>query len=152
MEASISYQDGVRFRVTARGHELICDQPVENGGTDAGVTPPELLLASLGTCVMYYAVEYLRARRMPANGMTVMVRADKAQKPARLTGFTVTLSAPGLDDPRHREGILHAAKSCLIHNTLSHAPGVEIMLENNVERNDYQRSASELEADVQSDA
>jgi organic hydroperoxide reductase OsmC/OhrA len=26
------------------------DQPVENGGHDEGMTPPELLLASLGSC------------------------------------------------------------------------------------------------------
>jgi len=129
LETKITYVDGVRFQVVARKHEIASDQPVENGGTDGGMTPPELLLASLGSCAAYYAAEYLRARGIPITGLTVIVTAQKAQKPARLTDFKIGLSVPGVDDQRHRDGILRAAKSCLIHNTLTHAPMIEIELE-----------------------
>lgn len=131
LETKITYLDKVRFHVTARDHEVTSDQPLENGGTDGGMTPPELLLASLGSCAAHYAVEYLRARKMPTDGLTVTVTAAKAQKPARLTNFRIGLSVPGLDDPRHREGILRAAKNCLIHNTLLHAPAIDVDLESN---------------------
>ncbi|HXR75129.1 MAG TPA: OsmC family protein [Bryobacteraceae bacterium] len=130
LETKITYLDGVRFQVAARGHEITSDQPLENGGTDRGMTPPELLLASLGSCAAYYAAEYLRARSLPTTGLVVTVIAQKAQKPARLMDFRIGLSIPGLDDPRHREGILRAAKNCLIHNTLLHAPRIDIELEN----------------------
>jgi hypothetical protein len=40
------------------------------------------------------------------------------------------LSVPGVDDQRHRDGILRAAKSCLIHNTLTYASTIQIELEN----------------------
>jgi uncharacterized OsmC-like protein len=131
LETKISYLDGVRFQVVARNHEITCDQPLENGGTNNGMTPPELLLASLGSCAAYYAAEYLRARNMPASGLTVNVTAEKAQRPARLTEFQIRLSVPGLEDSRHRDGVLRAVKSCLIHNTLTHAPQVDIELESN---------------------
>lgn len=36
--------------ITARGHRLVGDEPVNDGGTDAGPTPYELLLAALGAC------------------------------------------------------------------------------------------------------
>ncbi|MGA8597584.1 MAG: OsmC family protein [Bryobacteraceae bacterium] len=134
METKITYLDGVRFHVAARNHEITSDQPLENGGTDRGMTPPELLLASLGSCAAYYAVEYLRARKIPADGLTVTVTAQKAQKPARLADFKIGLSVPGLDDPRHQDGILRAVKSCLIHNTLLHAPAIDIELEQNDEQ------------------
>lgn len=129
LETKITYLDGVRFQATARQHEIASDQPFENGGTDRGMTPPELLLASLGSCTAYYAAEYLRARSMPATGLTVTVTAEKAQKPARLTNFRIGLSVPGLGDQRHRDGILRAAKNCLIHNTLTHAPMIDIELD-----------------------
>lgn len=50
MELTAEYLGGSKFAAEARGHRIICDQPVENGGADAGMTPPELLLASLATC------------------------------------------------------------------------------------------------------
>lgn len=126
LETKVTYVDGVRFQVVTRNHEIASDQPVENNGTDAGMTPPELLLASLGSCAGYYAAEYLRARSIPAAGLTVSVTAHEAQKPARLTDFRISLRVPNLHDQQHQDGILRAAKSCLIHNTLTYALTVQI--------------------------
>jgi putative redox protein len=95
LETKIVYVDGVRFQVVARNHEITSDQPFENSGTDVGMTPPELLLASLGSCAGYYAAEYFRTRSIPAAGLTVSVTAQKAQKPARLTDFRISLTVPG---------------------------------------------------------
>ena len=95
MEITVQYLNGVKFEAAARGHRLISDQPVENSGTDAGMSPPELLLASLGTCAMYYAAEYLRARSLAADGLAVRVTAEKALKPARLTSFRIPCDGAG---------------------------------------------------------
>jgi uncharacterized OsmC-like protein len=108
------------------------------------MTPPELLLASLGTCAGFYAAEYLRARSIPPTGLTVSVTAQKAQKPARLTDFRISLSVPGIDDQRHRDGILRAARSCLIHNTLTQASAVQIELENKSAVPELARSLAKL--------
>lgn len=37
-------------RIRVRGHELVADEPVANGGADAGVSPYGLLAASLAAC------------------------------------------------------------------------------------------------------
>ena len=50
METRIQYCGGTRFIAEARGHRVECDQPASNGGADTGMTPPEFLLVSLGTC------------------------------------------------------------------------------------------------------
>jgi len=128
MEALVRYVDGVRFTAKARGHEVVCDQPPDNSGTDAGMTPPEFLLTSLGTCAGFYAVQYLRARGLAADGLTVRVSAEKAQAPARLATFRIEIAVPGLEDERHREGVLRAAKACLIHNTLLNPAAIETVL------------------------
>jgi len=92
------------------------------------MTPPEFLLASLGTCAGYYAAEYLRARSLPAAGLRVEVKAEKSLRPARLSAFRIAISVPGLEDERHRQGVLRAAQACLVHNTLLHTPAVEVAL------------------------
>jgi uncharacterized OsmC-like protein len=101
---------------------------VENSGTDAGMSPPELLLASLGTCAMYYAVEYLRTRSLPVEGVAVRVTAEKAAKPARLGSFRIHLQAPRVGE-QHIAGLERAVKHCLVHNTLLNTPAIETVIE-----------------------
>ena len=127
MEVSVAYLGGAKFEVNARGHRVICDQPVDNGGADGGMTPPELLLASLATCAGYYAAEYLRARGLSADDLRVRVTAQKAPHPARLASFGIEVTAPGVDE-RHQAGLFRAVRACLIHNTLLGAPNIEIVL------------------------
>lgn len=127
MEVIAELVEGVKFEVQARGHKILCDQPADNGGTDAGMTPPEFLLASLATCAAYYAAQYLKARQLPANSLKVRVTAEKAQQPARLGSFRVDITAPGLDE-RHQAGVIRAAKACLIHNTLLGHPHIEVVV------------------------
>ncbi len=129
MQATVTYLDGVRFEAEARGHKVVCDQPVENKGEDAGMSPPEFLLTSLATCAAYYALQYLKTRSLPAEGLSVRVVSEKSlTKPVRLESFLIEITVPGLDDERHREGVLRAAKGCLIHNTLLSPPYVETVV------------------------
>lgn len=128
METTVRFLEGVRFEAESRGLKVICDQPPENGGQNAGMTPPEFLLAALGACVGYYAVQYLTTRKLSTNGLTVKLEAGKALQPTRMDNFRIVVDAPGLDNPRHRDGILRAVKNCLVHNTMLHAPSMEVVL------------------------
>lgn len=128
MNATVRYLDGVKFEVTAGNHRVICDQPSENHGDDAGMTPPEFFLASLGTCAGFYAVEYLRARSIPPDGVTIRVEAQKVLQPPRLDDFQIEIDVPSGLGPRHESGILRAVQACLIHNTLLYRPRIEVTL------------------------
>ena len=125
MEAVIRHLGNLKFEAVAREHRLICDQPVENQGTDRGMTPPELLLASLGTCAGYYAAQYLQTRGLSAQRVVVRVTAEKATQPARLGSFVIEVEAPDVD-PKHHDGLLRSVKACLIHNTLSSTPNIDL--------------------------
>ena len=127
IEIRVQHLGNVKFEATTRGHRVICDQPAENGGADSGMTPPEFLLASLGTCAGFYAAQYLKARSLAAEGLEVLVTAEKAKQPARLGSFRIEVVAPGVA-PEHEQGILRAVKACLIHNTLLHAPAIETVV------------------------
>lgn len=132
MEVTVRHLENVQFEVEARGHRVLCDQPVGNGGADAGMSPPEFLLASLASCAGYYALQYLRTRSLPAAGLSVRVSAQKAQQPARLASFRIEVTAPGLDE-RHEAGILRAVKTCLVHHTLLNTPVIETVVNAAVE-------------------
>src|SRR5579863_9727036 len=98
MEVTAGYLGDSKFEVAARSHRVICDQPIDNGGSDKGMSPPEFLLASLATCAAYYATQYLKTRGLPTDDIEVRVSAEKAAQPARLSSFQIEVVAPGLDD------------------------------------------------------
>ena len=77
MEVMARYIEDSKFEVAARGHRVICDQPIDNGGSDEGMSPPEFLLASLATCAAYYATQYLKTRVLPAGDLEVRVSAER---------------------------------------------------------------------------
>ena len=132
MEVEVLHRGDVAFEAIARGHRVICDQPPANGGSDSGMTPPEFLLVSLGTCAGFFAAQYLRTRSLPTEGLRIKVSAEKATQPAKLGRFQIEVSVPELD-LQHQTGILRAVKSCLIHNTLLNPPAIELVLNSPVE-------------------
>lgn len=128
MEVKVKQIDRFKFRVEARTHAVICDQPVENGGEDGGMTPPELMLASLGACAEFYAVQYLRTRKLDDRRVEVSVTAEKLMQPARLGDFRIHVTCPAALTPEQTEGLRRSVHHCLIHNTLLSVPQVNIQL------------------------
>jgi uncharacterized OsmC-like protein len=127
MEVTIRHLGDVQFQAEARGHRVLCDQPAENQGSDQGMTPPEFLLASLGTCAGFYAAQYLRTRSLSTEGLEVKVHAEKALRPARLAEFRIEVLAPEVPE-EHEAGLLRAVDTCLIRNTLLNPPSVETVV------------------------
>jgi putative redox protein len=128
MEVTVEHLGAVHFAVRARQHTLASDQPPENGGSDEGMTPPELFLASLGSCAAFYAAQYLQTRGLAAQGTRVTVHADKVPNPARLDRFRIEVELPLACNERDRAGVNSAVRHCLIHNTLLHPPTIEIAI------------------------
>jgi len=126
MEVTAVHLGAVQFEIKARQHTIACDQPPENGGFDEGMTPPELLLASLASCAAFYAAQYLRKFKLATEGTRVRVLADKAKDPARLDNFRIEVETPLELTAQHREGVERAVHHCLIHNTLLHPPQISI--------------------------
>ncbi len=117
MRISLRHAGGARFSAEARHHRLLLDQPTEDGATDQGMTPAELLLASLGGCVGQYVAQYLSLRGLSSDGLTVQVAAQPAAKQLHLGDFQVEVIVPGLSERQLRalEGSLPAG---IVHNAL----------------------------------
>lgn len=135
MEVIVEHLGSVQFEIKARSHSIISDQPVENFGHDEGMTPPELLLASLGSCAGFYAAQYLRKHRLVTSGTRVRMTAEKVKDPARIENFRIEVNVEGELTDQHRAGVEEAVHHCLIHNTLLRSPKIEIAI------NSHQASA-----------
>ena len=129
MEVKVSQIAGVKFAIQARSHVIVCDQPIENKGSDSGMTPPELLLASLASCAAFYAAEYLRTRNLAQTGVEVSVTAEKLLQPARLGNFHIRVASPAPLTAEQHEAMMRSVHHCLVHNTLLSPPEIKIEIE-----------------------
>jgi uncharacterized OsmC-like protein len=128
MEVKITHLDRVKFAIQSRSHTILCDQPAENAGEDSGMTPPELLLASLGSCAAFYAAQYLKTRSLADTGVEVTVTAEKLKQRARVGNFRVHVVCPVSLTEEQTEGLMRSVHHCLIHNTLLTPPEIAIEL------------------------
>jgi putative redox protein len=140
MEVTVQHLGAVQFEITSRNHTIISDQPTDAGGFDEGMTPPEFLLASLGSCAAYYAVDYLKRSNLLVEGTKVTVKAEKIKgvtpgvpyRGARLDNFTIEVQVPReLTEVQHK-GVEDAVHRCLVHNTLLTPPKMEIEVRSEV--------------------
>jgi len=128
MEVKITHLEKVKFAIHSRSHSINCDQPTENGGEDSGMTPPELLLASLGSCAAFYAMQYLKARNLAETGVEVTVTAEKLKQPARVGNFCAHVVCPVSLTEEQTEALMRSVRHCLVHNTLLAPPEINIQL------------------------
>ncbi len=128
MEVFVEHLGAVKFQVNARSHTVISDQPSDIGGSDQGMNPPELLLAALGACAGYYAVQYLKKRNLSMEKTRVRVAAEKVKNPFRLDNFQVEIEIPADLLEEHRAGIEQAVHHCLIHKTLLYPPQITLVV------------------------
>ena len=124
----VSHKNADLFEIAVRHHLVHVDLPIEAGGSDSAPTPTELFVASLASCVAFYAWRYLARHSLPTEGLSVEAPFTMAERPARVGQINVLIDLPtGVPDDR-RAALLAAASHCTVHNTLEDPPEVSIEL------------------------
>jgi len=125
----IIHEGGVRFTAHCRNHRITIDQPVEAGGTDAGPTPPELLAASMGSCVGYYVARFLEQAGLADRNIAIECDWTVSKDtPKRIDCIRLQLKIPGLPENR-LAAVQRVAGRCLIHQTLKQEPEVSLQVD-----------------------
>jgi putative redox protein len=128
-QVTVHHVDGDTYAITARGHDVLVDQPAADGGHDAAATPTELLVASLASCVAFYVGRYLLRHGLDRGGLTVTAEfAMAAGRPARVGAVRLRITVPGGVPPQRTDALLAVASHCTVHNTLRQPPEVSIEL------------------------
>jgi putative redox protein len=127
---AVRHVAGDAYAISARGHAVVVDQPVRDGGQDSAATPTELLVGSLASCVAFYAGRYLLRHGLDRSGLAVTADFTMAEdRPARVSDVRLRISVPGGIPAQRRDALLAVASHCTVHNTLRHEPGVSIELD-----------------------
>jgi uncharacterized OsmC-like protein len=126
-DISVRYERDDRFTINIRGHEVVVDQPIEDGGGDEGPTPSELFVASLAGCIGFFAERYLVRHNIPTEGLGVDARYEYSKEaPSRVAFIELQLAIPEAFPESNLPALMKVVEHCTVHNTLRQAPEVRI--------------------------
>ena len=126
MTLCVTFHGGTRYDIVSHGHRVITDQPADEGGTDAGMSPVDLFVGSLTACVAYFVGRYCARHQIPCEGFSVEADWTMAEQPHRVGAITLRIHLPEAVNPSERERLLRVAHGCTVHHSLMAPPEVEI--------------------------
>ena len=120
----ISNEGGSQFAAKSKDYEFIIDT---KGG---GMTPPDALLASLGSCIGVYVRKYAEGAKLDMKALKIIVEAEFGKdQPVCFKNIDVSIWFNGAAlDERRKASLLEFIKNCPVHNTLKNNPHVAIAL------------------------
>ena len=125
---STAYKGDMLFETKIGNHTLTIDVPDSMGGTDRGPTPPQIFVASLGSCIGAFVANYCNSKDIDTTGMTVDVSFDKLPDPTRLGNVKVQVNMPNGTIGGREKAILRVAGHCPVHETICTLDDVDIVL------------------------
>jgi putative redox protein len=119
----------LKHSVAVRDHQLAVDEPVEDGGQDAGPDPQELLAASLASCAAITMEMYAERKGWDIGHVEVDVEYSPAERGCP-TKFELIMRL-GEELPEEQvERLRVIAAKCPVHRVLDG----EVMFQERVER------------------
>lgn len=128
MKITTTFHSGTRYDVTNGTHRVITDQPMEDGGRDAGMSPVELFVGSLACCIGYFVGRFCERHGIHLDGLSVDAEWTMAEGPHRVGRIDIEIHLPQRITSEQQELLLKVAHGCTVHQSLMVAPNVTIAL------------------------
>jgi putative redox protein len=106
----------LRQSITIGPHHLVSDEPVDQGGDDAGPAPHDFLLAALGACTSMTLELYAARKGWALRGVEIelsQAKEDGVHVIQRRIRFDGDL------DEEQRARLVEIANKCPVHRTLT---------------------------------
>jgi putative redox protein len=117
MKATATQRSNFQNEVKVRAHQLMSDEPEDQGGDDVGPSPQELLAASLASCTAITMEMYAKRKGWNVDGLEVDVDYQPAERGC-VTRFQLVMKMPAHLSEDQVEKLQVIAAKCPIHRTL----------------------------------
>lgn len=127
----VRHVEGLRHEATDGKHTVVTDEPAALGGSNLGMTPTQLLLAALGSCISMTLRMYCEKKKWPLpTSLTVDVTLDRINaaecEPCEteegvVSVFHRKVLIEGDFDAEQHARLQEIASRCPVHRTLTGA-------------------------------
>jgi putative redox protein len=128
MKLTVAYHGGTRYDIMCGSHRVVTDQPVEDGGHNAGMSPVELFVGSVASCVGYFVGRFCARHQISSDGLRVEAEWAMAEGPHRVGTIGIAIQLPHRLSAEQKERLLKVAHGCTVHQSIPGGPTVTIVL------------------------
>jgi putative redox protein len=123
--------------IVARNHAILVDEPKKYGGKDAGMSPYELLMASLGSCTAITLRMYADRKKWDLREVKVHLEHFKqhakdskscSESNNKIDKFVREIKLKGELTNEQKQRLLQIANRCPVHRTLENRIEIETLL------------------------
>jgi putative redox protein len=125
MSIVVSFPGGVRVDASFRGNTVQTDQP-EPIGHNSAMSPFDLFLASIATCMGFYALRFCQERALATDGLTLTLNPVRDPATKRLTTIQVRMQAPAGFPEKYEKALHRAVDQCAVKKALFDPPEFDI--------------------------
>lgn len=108
-----------KTKIYAGGHFIYADEPEDMGGTDEGMPPAALLLASLGSCTAITIRMYADRKNIPLDSIKIHLSISKEDQLDEGKTISVKLEFTGDLTSEQLNRLVEISEKCPIHKILS---------------------------------
>jgi putative redox protein len=121
----LSKSNNLSFFVANDRHTILTDVSVSEGGDDLGLTPHELLEASLGACTNITIMMYAKRKNWPVQDVQTKVTITNE---VGENNITMEIKLIGELDQAQRDRLFEISKKCPMHKLLLRKTNIETNL------------------------
>ena len=127
-EFAVTFPGGKKVEVTHGRHTLLTDQPIDNGGEDAAMSPFDLFLASIISCSGIVALGFLRRRNISTENLKVRMQSDYDEEANRVNSLKIIIDVPKEFPYKYLGALEKALETCTVKKHLLDPPDFEVVI------------------------
>jgi len=122
---AVSFPGGVAVEADVKGHRVRTDQPRPHG-EDSAPAPFDLFLASIATCMGFYALRFCQERGIATEGLGLSLETVRDEAKKRLATIKVALTLPPGFPEKYTDAIQRAVDQCAVKKHMVEPPAFEL--------------------------
>jgi ribosomal protein S12 methylthiotransferase accessory factor len=122
---AVSFPGGVAVEASMKGHTVRTDQPAPYGAGSAPA-PFDVFLASIATCMGFYALRFCQERGIATEGLGMSLETVSDAEKKRLATIRVALTLPPGFPEKYVRAIERAVDQCAVKKHMIEPPAFEL--------------------------
>lgn len=125
MLIDITFPGGLKVDAHLAGHWVHTDQRKQHGGDDTASPPFDLFLASIATCMGFYALRFCQQRDIDSTGLRLTLETEKNPETKMISVIRTHLQLPEGFPPKYVRAVERSMDQCTVKKHMLEPPRFE---------------------------